>query len=487
MKMFNDKCLLLLLTFSVSFSANSSEAVQSLETRFGKIEMNSDLPSKSSINQLFEELDYQQATQTYLWALPLVSYAQWKNEFQQNLGAKNGDLMLLDSYEDKLGVLTANATTPYLLSFVDLNKTGPVIVDMPKGPTAGGIGDFWQRAVVDMGQTGPDKGNGGKYLLLPPGYEFTDDGSDYYVVQSETMNNLIGFRVLDPDPEQGKKLISSFNIYPYSKKSNPSEIKLLTPKGKAWSGTQPKGMHYWERLHQIIQEEPVNERDRFYMAMLASLGIEKNKPFNPTESQLKALKSGAEIGELIAKANTFAKRFPKARYWSDRQWDKVLQIDDPSQRVENYDQLWERSAWFYEAVTNTKGMMSSTPGLGQTYLGAYTDDKGQWLDGGKNYKLTVPANPPAKQFWSMTLYDIDTRTLIDNKQKKSDVSSRNELKENQDGSIDLYFGPAAPAGFESNWIQTIKGRHWFSYFRLYAPTEAYFDKSWKLNDIEVVN
>ena len=131
-------------------------------------------------------------------------------------------------------------------------------------------------------------------------------------------------------------------------------------------------------------------------------------------------------------------------------------------------------------------MVSKTPGLGQTYLGAYTDAKGNWLDGAKSYRLHVGANPPAKQFWSLTVYDIDSRCLIDNPQRKADLSSRQDLKKNADGSVDLYFGPTAPKGFESNWVQTLPGKHWFSYFRLYAPTLAYFDKSWKLDDITAV-
>ncbi|MCY1176771.1 hypothetical protein D9M73_170550 [compost metagenome] len=245
-------------------------------------------------------------------------------------------------------------------------------------------------------------------------------------------------------------------------------------------------MEYWQRLHQIIQREPVNERDRFYMAMLASLGIEKDKPFAPTQAQRQALEQGAQMGELIAKANAFAKRFPKARYWPDRQWDTVLNISEPSQRTAYYDQLWERSAWFYEAVTNTKGMVSKSVGLGQTYLGAYTDQAGNWLEGGNNYRLHLASEPPAKQFWSITLYDIDSRCLLVNPQHKADLSSRQDLKKNADGTLDLYFGPTAPVGLESNWVQTVPGKQWFSYFRLYGPTEAYFDKSWKLADITQV-
>ncbi|MFJ2710638.1 DUF1254 domain-containing protein [Pseudomonas sp. NPDC087346] len=466
--------------------ASCGVGAQDLDTRIGKIAMEGELPAHESIAKLYAELDFQQATQSYLWALPLVSYAQWQEEFRDKLGARSGDLMVLNSYEDKLGVITANATTPYILGFVDLSETGPLVIELPPGPTAGGIGDFWQRAIIDMGQTGPDKGQGGKYLILPPGAEPPADAGKYYLAKSETMNVLVGFRVLDPDPAKGKALVEKFKMYPYAKRNEPSTTRLLSPGGKPWSGTQPRGIAYWERLHQIIQKEPVNERDRFYMAMLASLGIEKDKPFNPNSQQRQALEQGAQIGELIAKANTFAKRFPDAQYWPDRHWDTVLNIAEPSQRVAYYDQLWERSAWFYEAVTNTKGMVSKTPGLGQTYLGAYTDAKGDWLDGGKTYRLHVGTPPPAKQFWSMTVYDIDSRCLIDNPQRKADLSSRQDLKKNADGSVDLYFGPTAPKGFENNWVQTLPGKHWFSYFRLYAPTEAYFDKSWKLDDITVV-
>lgn len=455
-------------------------------SRLTAIKMDGELPARAAIAGLFAELDFQQATQSYLWALPLVSYAQWQGEFRDKLHAGNGDLMVLESYEDKLGVITANATTPYILGFVDLNQTGPMVVELPPGPTAGGVGDFWQRAITDMGQTGPDQGKGGKYLVLPPGHPEPSDADQYYLAKSQTMNVLVGFRVLDPDPAKGKALVQQFKMYPYAQRATPPATRLLSPGGKPWSGTQPRGMAYWERLHQIIQQEPVNERDRFYMAMLASLGIEKDKPFNPNEHQRQALEQGARMGELIAQANTFAKRFADAQYWPDRQWDKVLNIADPSQRVAYYDQLWERSAWFYEAVTNTKGMVSKTPGLGQTYLGAYTDHNGQWLDGGKHYRLHLGSNPPARQFWSLTVYDSASRCLIDNPQRKADLSSRQDLKKNPDGSLDLYFGPSAPKGLESNWVQTLPGKHWFSYFRLYAPTEAYFDKRWKLDDISLV-
>ena len=186
----------------------------------------------------------------------------------------------------------------------------------------------------------------------------------------------------------------------------------------------------------------------------------------------------------MAQANTFAKRFPDARYWPDRQWFLAIDLDDSAQRGADYDQLLERAAWFYEAVSFSAAMKSQTPGVGQAYLGGYTDRNGDWLDGARDYTIHIPADPPAKLFWSFTVYDADTRCLINNNQQRGDRGSRDhDLATNDDGSVDLYFGPTPPQGKETNWVQTIPGRHWFSYFRFYGPLQPYFDRSWKLGDI----
>ena len=189
----------------------------------------------------------------------------------------------------------------------------------------------------------------------------------------------------------------------------------------------------------------------------------------------------------MAQANTFAKRFAGSRYWPDRRWDLAIVLDNSAQRGRFHDELLERASWFYEAVSFSAAMKSQTPGLGQAYLGSYTDADGQWLDGGRDYTLHVPADPPAKLFWSATVYDADTRCLIDNDQQRGDRGSRDaDLVTNPDGSVDLSFGPHPPADGESNWVQTIPGRHWFSYFRFYGPLEPYFDRNWKLGDITPV-
>ena len=243
-------------------------------------------------------------------------------------------------------------------------------------------------------------------------------------------------------------------------------------------------MAYWERLHEILNREVVAERDRFFMAMLKRVGIEKGKPFNPTPRQMKILEQAAFVGEAMAKANDLAKRNTEP-YWPDANWKLALGLD-PSQRATNYDELDERAEWFYEAVSSSNAMVTTTPGVGSIYLASYADKDGDWLDGAKSYTLHIPAKAPAEQFWSIAVYSWDSRTLIDNDQKRAAQSSRQDLIVNADGSIDLYYGPKAPEGKEKNWVQTIPGQGWWVYLRFYAPTKAYFDKSWSMGDFEKV-
>jgi hypothetical protein len=458
-----------------------------LPGRLAQVSMDGELPRREDVGLVFDELDHQLACQVYLWALPLVSYAQWKNQHYELFGATSSDLVHYVSYRDRLGLITANATTPYILNFFDLSETGPLVVELPPGPTAGGMSDFWQREFAVMGEMGPDAGNGGRHLVVPPGEGAPEVGDDYYLQHASGMNIMFGFRTLDPDPVRAQALVDAVRIYPYAEREHPTPARVVSPAGRPWSGDQPRGLDYWVRLHDIYQSEIVDERDRFFLAMLKQLGIEKDKPFTPDERLTGILTRATAAGELMAQANTFVKRFEGSRYWPDRQWDLAIVLDNSAQRGDNYDELLERASWFYEAVSFSEAMKSQTPGAGQAYLGSYTGSDGAWLDGGRDYTLHVPADPPAKLFWSATVYDVSTRCLIDNQQQRGDRGSRDaELVRNEDGSVDLCFGPSAPAGKESNWIQTIPGRHWFSYFRFYGPLEAYFDRSWKLGDLDPV-
>ncbi|MCK5681657.1 DUF1254 domain-containing protein, partial [bacterium] len=192
------------------------------------------------------------------------------------------------------------------------------------------------------------------------------------------------------------------------------------------------------------------------------------------------------VGEAMAKSLSYAKRQKEAVIYPGRQWRKAVLLN-ADQETDNYTALDERTAWFYEAVTLTAGMTTKTPGRGSIYLGVQKDKDGNWLQGDNTYTLHVPANPPAKHFWAMTLYGTETRCLIDNKREIAGLDSRMDLAKNSDGSVDLFFGPEPPQKNRQNWIPTVPGMGWFAYFRLFAPTERYFDKTWQLPDLEKVN
>jgi len=463
------------------FAANLQ--AETLDTRIGKLEFThafaDGYPTDATVEKLFNELDFQRAVQAYIWAIPFVSMAQWQYSHEQELGAKNGQAVFLESYQDRLGGLTYNATTPYVLPFIDLAE-GPWVVVMPEAEVRGAAHDMWQIAITRMTEPG-------KYLFVGPGQEVPKEAEaqGYKVAKSPSMNLLVGIRLMATDAETRLKDLEQIQVYPYAERENPKPRGYIRPEGKPWMAAAPKGFEYFERMAQWLEKEPVAERDRFFMAMLKPLGIEKGKPFNPTPEQKKILTEAALVGEAMAKANDFSKtRLEDAHYVDGSHWEFAT-VAPPDQRREYYDDLDGRAAWFYEAVTNDPAMHGQKTGKGQVYLAAYKDKDGDWLDGGTNYVLHVPANAPAETFWSVTAYEVSTRTLINNKHEVADRSSRMDLAMNADGSVDIYFGPDKPAGEKvKNWIPTEAGRAWFPYFRLYSPKQAFLDRTWVLPDIE---
>lgn len=460
---------------------------ETIKTRIGELKFELGVPTEETVAKLYDALDFQRAVQLYLWASPIVAYEQSRINHMENSGATDGDIVTYQGYRNVGVWLTANATTPYVIGFADLTKTGPLVIELPPGAGAGMIDDAWQRPVTDLGQSGPDKANGGRYLVTGPEQVIKDPQADFSV-RSQTNNIMYLYRVLETDPKKAEQLKKAVRIYPYAKRFNPPETNFLTPKKDVELAlhVQPRGMDYWRRLHEILQREPVAERDRFFMAMLKPLGIRIGYPFKPDERQTKVLTDAAFVGEAMARTTSFDKRFKGALYRDDARWDVVIQVT-PQQDVDGTSQIDERLAYTYEAMMTSEGMVSQTPGVGQAYLGAYRDSKGRALDGSKTYRLVVPPNVPAKQFWSVTAYDADTRTLVRNKQQRADRSSlMKDLKTSKDGSTEIWFAPNPPKGKEGNWIPTVPGRAWFTYLRLYGPLETYFNREWPLGDIELV-
>jgi hypothetical protein len=334
-----------------------------------------------------------------------------------------------------------------------------------------------------MGQSGPDKGAGGRYLFVGPG-QVPPAAEDHYLARSQTNNVWFALRVLTTDEAESERILAAFGVYPFGRREETPRTRIVRPDGTRWNQAQPGGLSYFEALAEILEREPIGERDQLFAGIAHSLGLARGKPFAPDDRQRRILIDAAVQGEAIAQANAFRKRFATARYRSDSRWDIVVNIE-PDQVRDGIGQFFERAAWFYEASGMGEGMAHPTVGLGQAYLGAYTDADGQWLDGGRDYRLIVPPDPPAKQFWSLCTYDSLTRTIPDIPSKQAEISSRTEPAISPDGSVELRFGPQRPDDAEpSNWIQTVPGRAWFAYLRLYAPTQPYFDRTWPLNDIQ---
>ena len=325
-------------------SVSQDSGAQTIDTRIGKLQFTHDFangyPTRDTVEKLYDERDFQRACQAYLWAIPAVSFAQWQHG-QASFGAGNGDIAALLSYDDRLGVLTPNATTPYYIGFADLSS-GPVVIGMPPN-VRGGLSDAWQRPL-------PDTHKSAKYLVLGPGQDAPADVAGFEVRHSPTFNMFVGIRITVTDPKEAAALLGQFRAYPYARRANPLATKIVSPQGKRWTGMPPRGMEYWQRVDEVIQREPIEERDHFFHEMLKPLGIEKGKRFHPDARQTKILADAALVGEAMARANTFERRFAGMMYRPDSHWHYALQLD-----ADNPDEFWnlldqQRRHRFYEAV-----------------------------------------------------------------------------------------------------------------------------------------
>src|SRR5262245_9877059 len=380
-----------------------------VEARVGKIDFSRGLPTQKGIEQLFEIQDFQRATQLYQWAVPAIGVMGWHRASIANGKVGETDWVIYDDYVPRQGILTPNTEVAYVMAFPDLEKTGPLVLEYGPGKIAGIVMDYWQRPQFDFGLTGPERGaSGGKVLLLGRGQKAPDDAVGYHVVNMPTRFVFMGYRVLD---RREKDMLTPLNkLYPYSERNRSSPPQVINAT-KDYIQSAPRGLAYWEAVNELIQREPVEERDRFFYAMLRDLGIERGKPFAPDDRQKKLLEDAALLGEAITKVVVYEKRFIGNYYRPDARWQFALVLD-PDQREDNLDQLDERTDWFYEAIAASNAMVTKTPGVGSIYLSTDRDKDGDWLDGAKAYRLRIAPNPPMQQFWAVSVYDIDSRTLF---------------------------------------------------------------------------
>ncbi len=463
----------------------SASAPGTILTRIGDLSYEDGFPTKETVATLYDEMDFQRAVMAYQYAEPLVALNEMNVGFKQ-VGVLEGDLLLMERFLDPHGVtLTGNSTTIYGMAFLDLDKNGPMVVEVPPG-SYGAFFDLWQQPIGEIGPTGADKGAGGKFVVVPIG--FTDTvPDDYFTITSRTTLTAIFLRgiVKDNDVAAAAKSLEPIRLYPLSQRDNPPRTTIVPATGKDWYSISPEGLDYWRRVAEVLNRVQVDQDGAFLLSLLKPVGIEPGKPFNPDGRQMQILTDASQVGWAMDQVLSMSPRSEDATYYPGTQWEAVLLLD-PGLEKEFWRELELRTNYYWQATMAAPAMKTKAIGAGSQYLRSARDSSGDWLDGGKAYSLHVPADPPAQQFWSITAYDYQTRSQIKTDTNNAAKSSADPLIANPDGSIDLYFGPQAPAGKGSNWVQTLPGRGWWVWFRFYGPTEPFFDKTWQLPDFELV-
>jgi hypothetical protein len=466
-------------------------------------------PTKETEQTLRDELLFQRATQTYLWALPLINTLGMQVGSEKAFGAGYEVLPIWKRRLDaKTLVTTPNSDVLYAMSYVDLGKDGPLVIEAP--PRLQGILlDYWQRPIPvpggkffgDIGFFGPDGGKGGKFLLLPPGYKGAVP-KGYFVYRSGTNNVFIFLRAFFEDPKNlapAVALLEQTRIYPLSGKASARPMKFPDASGVPVNMLPISDGSAFDQLKLLIDREGDDLAGPDWLGMLASIGLVKGQPFSPDSHARGILDRAAKTAYEMSRVVGFEEAFngTSIRVHPDRHWLNPMRNAIASGPETMFSQTWENSAGEYRALdpriwffTNyyslSPGMVSRTPGKGAAYMIAFTDGSGSPLVGGTNYRLNLPANIPAVNFWSVTVYDAANASGLANGQPFPSLGSRDKPQQEQDGSTVLYFGPNAPAGKSANWIATVPGKGYFAIIRLYGPTQAAIDRSWKPGDLEPV-
>jgi hypothetical protein len=476
-----------------------------VNTRLGTLKFFDGMPDNGTVEKLYDNLDLMRGTEAFLNGIPATSIEGLRRGHLE-LGANAPNkAVILDQLLDSAPLfLTGNTDTVYCSAFLDLGKDGPTVVEIPAGSGPGTVNDAYFRFVTDMGAPGPDRGKGGKYLILPPDYkgdlnppvggmEAEVNGEKYFVSRSTSYVNWLILRgfLVDGKPDAA---VASFKnglkIYPLSKRDTPSKMEFISGSRKPWNTIHANNYEFYEELHTVIEREPTSMLDPELLGLFASIGIQKGKPFAPDARMKKLLTEGVAIGNATARALVFRPRLDGLQYYPGSAWGTAFVggsyqwLRDQGKGGRNLD---ARTLFFYQATVNTPAMVVQMVGKGSQYAYAATDRNGNYLDGAKTYRLKIPANPPARDFWSVVAYDPQTRSELQTGQTfPSKNNKRDKLVENADGSVDLYFGPKAPEGKEANWIQTVDGKGWYALLRLYGPLETWFDKSWRPGEFEPV-
>ncbi len=455
---------------------------ETLKTSLGDFSFEGGYPAADVTQRLLDLQKLSRAIEVYSTQIMPVSEIALR-EGTRAFGAKKPNQVIIWETLMDAGtvLLTANTETVYAIAHLDLKNDGPTVIEAPPH-MLGFIQNGLQRYLADIGPLGPDKGKGGKFLVLPPDFKGTRP-EGYFVAKSPTYSvsfAVRGFQV-DGKTDQAVALMKQIKIYPLAKASSPPPMEFMNGSGKNIDTVFPDNFRFFELLAMLVDEEPGDIFGPLERFQMQSIGIEKGKPFHPDDRTKALLSEAARIGGAMARVNTY--RQPESSYYSDRKWQGVPDGMTYTFARDGVPQIDARNNVYYMAAGNTPAMMEKNVGQGSQYLWTYRDAAGEFLHGDKNYRLRVPPTVPANNFWSVVVYDAISRSELQNGQPFPSVSSYSKPITNADGSVDIVFGPNEPKE-KRNWIKTVPGHGWFPLFRFYGPQEAYFDKTWKLPDVE---
>ena len=467
-------------------------AAVTMNTNFGELEFPGGYPTEATIQKVYDELDLQKATQLYLSMYPALSMKGMIEGVVRDYGTHSSSHIAVtaDRLDSKALWLTGNTESIYSMLVFDLKADGPTVFEVPGG-LMGPVDDANFKFLFDIGPTGMDKGKGGKYLILPPDYE-GDIPDGYFVFKSPTYRVFSFVRANAAVIGFGDSAMDYFRkgckIYPLS--TGPRENTYRNVTGVPINTLVPEDARAFAWMHALINYEPADAFSKERLGELASIGIEKGKPFNPDARMQKILAKAAEQGVAMSRVIAFNSRDPQAKVYPNRQWESPYIINNSTFYQNDYINLEARTVFHFTADGITPAMAMQMPeGLGSRYQTTYKDSDDNFFDGNKTYKLNMPPGVPVKLFWSVTVYDTYSRCVVQTSQPYPSISSQQTPPPvvNSDGSIDIYFSAKQPAGVEKqNWVEVIPDQGFFVYTRYYGPLNAFNDKTWVPNNVELV-
>ncbi|MGD8897557.1 MAG: DUF1254 domain-containing protein [Acidobacteriota bacterium] len=458
-----------------------------VDTRLGTLKFFDGVPTEETAAKVWDQLDFQRAVECMILTTPAASLSGFRRGIRE-FGPDNETAIIWeDRLDSKALLLTGNTSVIYLFMWLD-TKNGPVVLETPPNILAI-VDDFWFHYVTDIGNAGPDRGQGGKYLILPPDFD-GEVPAGYFASKSNTYGNwfvIRGFPTGDDNASVVKNIKDNLKVYPLAEKSNPKPVQYYNISNKYLNTLHAQDITFFHEVNEVVQEEHNEAFSPEVLGMLASIGIEKGKEFKPDARMTKILSEAAVVGTAAQRSIIWRNRSDTVKIWPDsKSWEIGFAGGSHAFDRDGVRLINERTRFHYYATGITPVMVKPPVGAGSQYVIGLRDSEGGILDGSNTYKLHIPANVPAKRFWEVTVYDNQTRSMLQTDQRLPGITSiQSGVVQNDDGSYDIFFGPEKPEG-QVNWIQTIPNKGWNVLWRIYSPTQVWYDKAWRQGEIERV-